>query len=211
MRSVAEAIPVPVVRRFSKYLAHLPREKGNGKMWVTSRELAKALGYTRATVRQDFTYLDFSGTPKRGYEIEGLEKTLTNVLGLNLAINTVIVGVGDLEGALALNLNQYFPTRTFRICGIFDPNLSLLGKRLGNMVVQSTDALADVIRKKRVDIGIVAVAPSAAQEIADELISAGVRGLLNLTAAHVTVSDSIPIVNVHMVAGLQELSGLIRM
>jgi len=202
-------IPAPVVRRLIKYLAHLQHLKAGDGAWVSSQQLARALSLTAATVRRDFTHLDFAGKTQRGYNIEGLERTLLHVLGLDAGCNAVIVGVGNLGRALALH--QDFEKRGFRICGLFDADPKLSGEKVGQMTVQSMSELADVVRREKVDIGIVAVPAAAARVVAFELISAGVRGLLNLACEHLNVPEDVTIVDARMVEDLQELLCLIRM
>ena len=202
-------IPTPVVRRLTRYLSYLQRIRENDKEWVSSQELAQALSLTDGTVRQDLSHLDFSGKAKRGYQVEGLESTLTKVLGLDSCTKAVIVGAGNLGRALALH--EDFPRRGYEICGIFDADPKLLGKRIGPLVVQGMDSLRDVVRNKGVRIGIVAVPAPAAQAVAEELASAGVRGLLNLSCAHVAGPPTVPIVEARIVESLHELSCVINM
>ncbi len=201
-------IPVPVVRRLPRYRTHLQYLKENNKEWVSSKELADAINLSASCVRQDLSHVNFSGITKRGYEVDGLEKVLTDLLGLNTCRNAVIVGAGNLGRAIALH--EDFLRRGFKICGIFDSNPKLLGKKLGHFVVQSKDDLPKMVRKLKIDIGIIAVPASAAQEVASELVAAGVRGLLNLACVHVTPQEDVAIVDSRLVERLQELSYAIR-
>ncbi len=206
MEDKPSLIPIPVVRRLTKYLAHLQE---SDKEWVSSQELGQALSLTDSTVRQDLCHLDFSGRANRGYEVEGLEKILTSALGLDTCRNAVIVGAGNLGRALALH--EDFPRRGFRICGIFDADPKLFGRKLGRLVVQGMDALPKVVRNEGVDIGIMAVPASAARVVAMELMAAGVRGLLNMACAHVTIPEDVAIVDARIVESLQELACVIGM
>jgi redox-sensing transcriptional repressor len=205
----SNGIPAPVVRRLIKYLAHLQHLKAGDGAWVSSQQLAQALNLTAATVRRDFTHIDFAGRTQRGYEIEGLEKTLLHVLGLDTGCNAVIVGVGNLGRALALH--QDFQKHGFRICALFDSDPKLVGERVGHLTVHGMGELADVVRREDVQIGIMAVPAGAAKVVALELISAGVRGLLNLACAHLNVPDDVVIVDARMVESIQELLCLIKM
>jgi redox-sensing transcriptional repressor len=205
----SNGIPAPVVRRLIKYLAHLQHLKAGDGAWVSSQQLAQALNLTAATVRRDFTHIDFAGRTQRGYEIEGLEKTLLHVLGLDTGCNAVIVGVGNLGRALALH--QDFQKHGFRICALFDSDPKLVGEKVGHLTVHGMGELADVVRREDVQIGIMAVPAGAAKVVALELISAGVRGLLNLACAHLNVPDDVVIVDARMVESIQELLCLIKM
>lgn len=202
-------IPIPVVRRLTKYLAHIPHLKADGKEWVSSRQLASAVSLTDVTVRRDFTHLDFFGKTQRGYEIEGLEKAIRNALGLDTGCNAVIVGAGNFGRALVLH--EDFRKQGFTIRGLFDADPKLVGKRVGRLTVQSMAELADLVRQEKVDIGVLAVPASAARVVAFELVSAGVRGLLNLACEHINVPEEVAIVDARIVESLQELLCLIRM
>ena len=173
-----------------------------------SQDLAKALDLTDSTVRQDLSHVDFSGRAKRGYEVEGLQKALINVLGLDATCNAVIVGAGNLGRALVLH--EGFREQGFNICGIFDVDPRFFGEKIGHLAVQQMDALPRVVRDERVEIGIMAVPALAARVVAFELISAGVRALLNLACAHVTVPKNVVIVDAQIVEGLQQLSYAIK-
>ncbi len=201
-------IPIPVVRRFTKYLGHLQHLKRDKKEWVSSQDLAQALSLTDSTVRQDFSHLNFSGRGKRGYDVGGLEKILTNVLGLDARSKAVIVGAGNLGRALALH--EDFLRQGFNICAILDADPKLFGKKIGHLVVQSMNDLEEVVRGHGVDIGIIAVPATAARVVAFELIAAGVRGLLNLACAHIAAPEGVAVVDARIVESLQELSLPIR-
>jgi len=202
-------IPTPVVRRLTKYLAHIQYLKTDGKEWVSSRQLASAVSLTDVTVRRDFTHLDFSGKTQRGYEIEGLERALLSVLGLDTGCNAVIVGAGNFGRALARH--EDFRKQGFTICGLFDADPKLVGQKVGRLTVQSMAELADVVRQEKVDIGVLAVPAPAARAVALELVDAGVRGVLNLACEHVNVPENVAIVDARIVESFQELLCRIKM
>lgn len=208
MNAEAKIIPGPVVRRLTKYLVHLQGLRDQGVEWVSSRELAQALGLTSSTVRQDLSHLDFSGVSKRGYEIEGLEKILVRLLRADSKVNVVIVGAGNLGRALALHAE--FPRRGFTICAIFDSDSRLLSKKIGAIEIKGMDELPKVVCERKVEIGLITVPASSAQEVADRLVAAGVRGILNFASAHIMVPKRITVVEARIIASLRELGYLIK-
>ena len=210
MKVLSKNIPKTVVRRLPEYLACLQQLREKRREWISSRELADALKLTGSTVRMDILHLDFCGTAKRGYKIKGLQKVIANVLGLNTRSNIVIVGAGDTGRALVSSLSHDSFGPAFRICGIFDSNSAYLGKKFNGFIVQSMGKLFDVVKKEKIDIGIVAVPTKNAQKVVDLLVVAGVCGLLNFSPAHLTVPKNLPIVDIRMIMGLQELSCVIR-
>lgn len=201
-------IPAAVIRRLPKYLTYAQRLRLAGVEWVSSFELAEGLGLTSSTVRQDLSHIDFSGISKRGYSTAGLDAALAATLGADHEICCAVVGAGNLGRALALH--EEFLRQSFNICAIFDSNPAVVGKRVGKLVVKGMSEIPAVVCGQDVDIGIVAVPPDAAQQVADLLILAGVRGLLNLTTAHLVVPWKVPVVDARILASLRELAYAIK-
>lgn len=208
MKDKIRKIPVPVVQRLTKYLVHVRWLCEADMTWASSERIAHALGLTSSTVRQDLSYLDISGISKRGYETMKLEAVLRCALGANKINRVVIVGAGNLGRALALHAE--FARRGFVVFAIFDSNSRLIGRRIGKVAVRAMHELGRIVRKEKVDIGIIAVPASSAQAAADALIANNVRGLLNLTAAYVRVPPRVTVVDARIVASLQELAYLMK-
>ena len=201
-------IPASVVRRFPRYYAHVQRRRRDGAEWVSSQDLAEALGLTSSTVRQDLSHVDFSGISKRGYSTAGLEQVLAQVLGADQELRVVIVGAGNIGRALALH--GEFSGKGFRIVGIFDNSPRLVGRVVGALTVQHMKELAAAVKDRRADIGIIAVPAESAQAVADQLVLSNIRGLLNLAHVHLLVPRRVSVVDTRIVASLQELSYAIR-
>lgn len=203
-----EKIPQSVLRRLTKYLAHAQVMQARGVDWVSSQEIADALGVTSSTVRQDLTHLDFSGTSKKGYATVGLKDALGTVLGADVAWSMIVVGAGNLGSALALH--EEFGRRGFNLCGIFDVDPRKIGRKFGDFRVHPMEDLPAFIGEKKIDIGIIAVPASAAQRVADLMIASGIRGLLNLTFSHIVAPRRVAVVDTRIVASLQELAHAIK-
>lgn len=199
-----KTLPKPVIRRLPRYLTHVHELRHAGREWVSSQDIADALGLTSSTVRQDLSYLDMAGKSKRGYETQTLELVLQHELGVDSLHRTVIVGAGYMGSALALH--GALAEHGFETCGVFDKDGRVVGTRVGELRVQPMTELKPVIKNKKVDIGIIAVPVHAAQEVAEQLVNAGVNGLLNLAYAHIRVPDHITLVDARILASLQELA-----
>jgi len=201
-------IPVSVIRRLPKYLALAQVLQEDDRKWVSSGEISKFLGLTSSTVRQDLSHLDCTGVSRRGYEIEELDRTFSSVLGLNEGLNVLIVGAGNL--GRALTLHGRFQQKGFKICGVIDSEPSLIGQKVGGLEIQGMGAMQDVVRSEKIDIGIIAAPADVAQEISGRLVISGIRGILNLSGRHVHVSEEVPVVDVRLLASLQELAYAIK-
>ena len=201
-------IPAPVVRRLHRYLIRAREMKNAGESWVSSAGLGNALGLTTSTVRQDISHLSMSGVSKRGYRIEDLDRSLREVLHSDTIHRSVIVGAGLLGCALALH--GELAESAFDVCAVFDKHPRVIGKRVGNLRVRPMKDLKRMVSVRQVDIGIIAVPARAAQEVADQLVAAGVKGLLNLAYAHVQVPEHVVVVEARFLARLQEIAYEIR-
>lgn len=203
-----DPVPIPVLRRLSHYLQHVRVQIEEGGEWISSRQLAEALEVTRSTVRQDLSCLNISGTVRLGYRTSDLETALLTQLGRDRHSNMVIVGAGNLGRALALH--QEFPRQGFTVCGLFDSNAAVVGSKVGNLTVQAMSKLPGTVKKKNVEIGVIAVPSSAAQEVADLLAASGVQGVLNMSSAHVKTPESVSAVESRIFSSLSLLSHAIR-
>ncbi len=200
----SEQIPHPVIRRLPKYLVHVQELREEGVEWASSQEIADALGLTSSTVRQDLSHMDLRGISKKGYETSQLEAVLRQILGADIMHHVVIIGAGHLGRALAEH--GAFARRGFEICGLFDRDEDLIGKSFGNAEVMSIHELAEQAGKVKIDIGIIAVPSSAAQNVAEMLVEAGVKAILNLAYKHIQVPSNVTVVDARIMESLQELA-----
>jgi redox-sensing transcriptional repressor len=193
-----------MVKRLPRYFSYVQALANNGVEWVSSIELAKQLGLTSSTVRQDFSCFSFSGVSKRGYEVTGLLRMLADILGANTVWKVVVVGAGNLGRALVLH--EDFVRNGFNIASIFDSDPEKHGINIGSLKVLPMQDLAEVVKKENIDMGIIAVPDTAAQSVADLLVDAGVKGILNMSMTHITTPDRIAVTDSRIVASLQQLS-----
>lgn len=201
-------IPNAVIKRLTKYLTCVQDLLSQGEEWVSSHELAEILSLTSSTVRQDLTYIDFSGISKKGYECRTMITVLSRLLGADIKWNVVVVGAGNLGKALALH--EEFARRGFNICGIFDVDKNKIGEKVGKLVVRNLKDMPKMISSHDVDIGIMAVPSMAAQNVADLLIASGIKGLLNLSLTHIIVPRKVAIIDSRVIASLMELTHSIK-
>jgi redox-sensing transcriptional repressor len=206
--TIQAKIPASVIRRLPKYLTQAQYLRQEGIQWVSSLSLGEALGLTSSTVRQDLSHIDFQGVSKRGYSTVGLEAALARTLGVDHDITCILVGAGNLGRALAMH--EGFGRQGFKIVGLFDSSPAVVGKKVGCFFVRPMSDLATVVSEQHVEIGILSVPHEAAQAVADQLIAAKVRGLLNLTTAHLLTPASVPVVDARVLSSLRELAYAVR-
>ncbi|EYB67458.1 redox-sensing transcriptional repressor Rex [Deinococcus phoenicis] len=170
-------IPTATISRLVTYLRILEGLEAQEVSRTSSGDLAERAGVTAFQVRKDLAYFGRFGTRGMGYTVPILKRELMRVLGLNQTWNVVIVGVGRLGQAIA-----NYPGASdyqFQYVGLFDVNPELVGTQVRGLTVRHVDELRDFTRGARVDMGFLAVPPERAQDAAQALADAGVRGILN--------------------------------
>ncbi|HJR45487.1 MAG TPA: redox-sensing transcriptional repressor Rex [Actinomycetota bacterium] len=198
-------IPEATVARLPIYLrALLEVAEGRGELTVSSEELANMAGVNAAKVRKDLSYLGSYGTRGVGYDVEYLLYQITRELGLTQDWPAAIIGVGNLGRALASY--KGFSERGFRIAAIFDVDEAVIGTEIGGLPIRHLDELKEAVVDEGISIGIIATPPSAAQEVAEKLVDAGVKSILNFAPAVVNVPPDVSVRKVDLSIELQILS-----
>ncbi len=207
MSSRPESIPLPAVRRLSLYLRQLEALAREGRATVSSRELGKALGLTDAQVRKDLAYFGQFGHPGIGYRVDEVIQRVKRILGTDRTWNTALVGAGNLGQALLAY--RGFERKGFRLVAIFDADRAKVGFRpegIENVAVQHIGDLPRTVARLKIMLAMIAVPAAAAQDVADQLVTAGVRGILNFAPVALAVPDSVAVSSVDLAVRLEQLS-----
>jgi len=196
-------IPDATVARLPVYLRSLLEIAGDSTT-VSSERLAELAGVNAAKVRKDLSYLGSYGTRGVGYDVEYLLFQMSRELGLTQHWPVVIAGAGNLGHALS----DYkgFVERGFRIVALVDVVPSKVGERVGGILVEHIDALPEVVRRDDVAIGVICTPASAAQDVADRMVAAGIRSILNFAPAMIAVPGHVSVRKVDLSIELQILA-----
>jgi redox-sensing transcriptional repressor len=198
-------IPEATVARLPMYLRSLlDLAEGRGVMTVSSEELARLAGVNAAKVRKDLSYLGSYGTRGVGYDVEYLLFQITRELGLTQDWPTAMIGIGNLGRALASY--KGFAERGFRITALFDSDDDVVGAEVGGITVRHIDELKETVAEEGLCIGIISTPPIAAQEVAEKLVDAGIKSILNFAPCHVNVPPDVNVRKVDLSVELQILS-----
>ena len=196
-------IPDATVARLPIYLRSL-LELGPQTLTVSSEQLAESAGVNAAKVRKDLSYLGSYGTRGVGYDVEYLQAHMRRALGMTQDWPVVIVGIGNLGAALA-NYGG-FGNRGYPVAALVDASPDVVGRTLGGLVVRHAAELADVVAEEGIAIGVIATPAPAAQAVADELIAAGVRSILNFAPTVLSVPPEVSLRKVDLAVEMQILS-----
>src|SRR5947208_2023635 len=178
-------IPDATGGRLPVYLRALVEMAEQGSSTVSSEELADAAGVNSAKVRKDLSHLGTYGTRGVGYDVAYLIHQIRRELGLTQHWPVVIVGVGNLGHALANY--RGFGERGFRVVALADSDRGKVGERVNGLVVRHVDDLPDVVRDEDVAIGVICTPATAAQEVAERMVAAGIQSILNFAPSVISV------------------------
>ncbi len=200
----ASEVPDIVIGRLPIYLRALDYMAQEGREIISSRELASYLGISSAQIRKDLSHFGGFGKQGTGYHVQYLREQLIRILNIDREWPVALVGVGHLGSALANY--QGFLHRGFRIAAIFDSSPSKIGTVVGGLEVLPVERLGETLRATGIKIAMIAVPASAAQEVADMLIEAGVRGILNYAPITLSVPDGVHVQYIDPAAHLQHMT-----
>jgi len=203
------ATPKATAARISLYLREAESSRGQGKATVSSQQLADTLGLTATQVRKDLAHFGQFGRPGVGYNCEELIAQLRRILGTDQVRNVALVGCGNLGRALAAYTS--FQQRGFKITVAFDNDLRKVGKQVGNHIVQDITKLYFVCQRDDIRLALLAVPAHAAQDVADQLVRAGIHGILNFAPVALAVPAEVVVSTVALSMELEQLGLGVRL
>ena len=199
-----DAIPNPAVRRLSLYLRQLEGFKRKDRRTISSKQLGESLNLTDAQVRKDLAYFGQFGHPGIGYRVEDLIAQVKHILGTDKTWNVLLIGAGNLGRALMSY--RGFDAKGFRLVAVFDDDKNKVGTRQADFIVQPLSELAETVQRLNIRLAIMAVPAEVAQDVADQLVEAGIRGLLNFAPVSIQVPSDVALNAMDVAVQLEQLS-----
>ncbi len=197
-------IPEMTIRRLSVYTRCLLQLEEDGVKTISSEELAERFNLNSAQVRKDLAYFGEFGVRGIGYYVSGLKAELQKILGLDREWQVALVGFGNLGSALFRY--KGFARQGFRISAIFDDDAQKAGRTVEGVPVFPLRGLPHELEGRNVQIGIIAVPAESAQTVAERLVAAGVKAILNFAPARLKVPKEVRLQNVDLSIELETLS-----
>ena len=201
-----DKLPQTTIARLPVYLRSLVMLANKGEQIVSSEGLAQIAGTNAAQLRKDLSYLGEFGTRGVGYEVDQLVNEVSKWLGLLRDRTVIIVGLGRLGGALVGY--QGFSQKGFKVVGAFDRDPAIIGKKVDGLLVQHINEIHDFAHNLPggVDIGIIATQAPSAQGVANKMVDAGVRAIINFAPITIDVPEEVVLRQVDLSVELQILS-----
>lgn len=201
---MTKSIPDIVIGRLPIYLRALQNMASESRQVTSSQELGERLGISAAQIRKDLSQFGEFGKQGTGYDIDFLSKQVKEILKVDRVWNVVIVGAGDIGSALA-NYSG-FSQRGFKITMIFDNNADMIGTEQKSFVVKDSRKLKDELEGANVQVAMIAVPSVQAQGVADQLIEAGVRAILNYAPTNINVPAGVRVQYIDPSVHLQRMT-----
>ena len=196
--------PDIIVSRLPVYLRALRHMQTQGKQTTSSQELGDQVGISAAQIRKDLSQFGEFGKQGTGYNIAFLISKLREILKVDRVWEVAVVGMGDMGHAIARY--QGFTDRGFRVSMVFDNEKSKIGEKIGSYVVQDTREMIDAVRKAGIKVAMLCVPAAVAQEVANQLVQAGVKAILNYAPINLNVPKGVWVQYVDPTVGLQRMT-----
>ena len=199
-----QTISKATIDRLPLYYRTLRLAQDDGMDIISSDELGRRLELTPEQIRKDLALFGQFGKKGVGYYVNELKFNVGKILGLDNHWNIAIVGIGHLGVALANYQN--FIALGFNLVALFDNDPNIIGKTVNHVKVKSIDELQSCAKNLKIDIGVIAVPAQFAQQVADKLVKANIKGIWNFAPVKMRVPEVVKIVNEDLSVGLSRLS-----
>ncbi len=204
METKKKVIPDIIVARLPRYLRALGvlREKGET---TNSNELGAFLGYSAAQIRKDLSQFGEFGKQGTGYNIDFLTQQIKNILNIDKDWKMLLVGCGNIGHAILKYSG--FSLNGFYVAAAVDNDPELIGKRFNDSVcIRSIDEIQTIIKEESITIAMLTVPAAAAQNIADELVRCGIRGIITYAPVILNLPKDVRIEYIDPVSSLQHIT-----
>ncbi len=197
-------IPDIIIGRLPVYLRALQQLSERGILTTSSQDLGEIIGISAAQIRKDISQFGEFGKQGTGYSVPFLMERLRDILKVDRVWEVVIVGMGDIGHALA----RYngFTNRGFHINMVFDNDPEKIGQKAGEYEILDTARLAEKVRQNKIRVAMLTVPASAAQDIADQLVKAGVKAILNYAPTSINVPSHVRVQYIDPATHLQRMT-----
>ncbi len=201
-------LPHKTIERLSQYRRALLICGARGKTHIFSHEIAKIQHITSVQVRRDIMLIGYTGTLRKGYNIQELIDLIGEIIDTKEGLNVAVVGIGNLGRAM---INYFNGKRTkLSIVAAFDSNPDKTDRIYSGVKCYHTDRLSEVIKEENISIAIITVPAGAAPEISEKLVDAGIKGILNYTPKPVQVPSHIYLEEYDMITSLEKVAFFVK-
>ena len=207
-QEILKPISEATLMRLPAYYHYLVTAMDSGEETISCSSIAQRFGFTSIQIRKDFESIGAAGRPKVGYMIKDLIDVISKTLGYDNTREAFLVGAGNLGRAL-LGYNG-FEVYGLKIIAAFDNDVKVQGSSVSGKSIFPLERFKELTSRMHIQIGIITVPYDKTQEIANMMVSAGIKAIWNFAPVHIEVPDGIIVENVNMAASLAVLSNKLQ-
>lgn len=193
-------VPEPTLRRLPWYVAYAKLALKHGEHHISSTQIAHKIGIEPAIVAKDFSYVDITGKPRVGYDINELVTSLDDFLGFVNTHKAFVFGAGSLGSSLMMDggLSQY----GLDVVAAFDVKPELVGSQINRIPIHHLSHFKELETQLGIEVGILTVPVEQAQEVADIMVAGGIKAIWNFTPYRIVVPENIVVQNTSLYSHL---------
>ncbi len=203
-----QKLPPKTVERLSQYRRFLLRSAAERKTYIYSHELATLLHITPVQVRRDIMLIGYSSKLKKGYDIYELIEVIGQILDTETSQRVAIIGMGNLGKALSTYFTGKRPK--LKIVAAFDIDKDKAGRVIAGVKCHHINELKNIIQKEQISIAVLALPSDEVKQIAEELVIAGVKGILNYTTTPINVPSYVFLEEYDMLTSLEKVAFFVK-
>lgn len=204
----AKKLPDKTVERLSQYRRTLLIANATGKHHIFSHELAAMLHITSVQVRRDIMLIGYSGTLRQGYDVKELIDIIGKIIDCREGQNVAVIGIGNLGRSI---IGYFSGKRTkLSIVAGFDMNPEKIDRVYAGVWCYHFDRIAEVIKKENITIAVITVPASEAAFVAEIVVKAGVKGILNFTSKPINVPSNVYLEEYDIITSLEKLAYFVK-
>lgn len=201
-------LPEKTIGRLSEYRRTLLNCLANGKTHIYSHELANLHNITAVQVRRDIMLIGYSTTLKKGYDVKALIDVIGDIIDTEKGLNAAVIGVGNLGRAITTYFNG---KRTrLKIAATFDTDPDKTRRVISGVKCYPMSELSKIIKEQDISIGILTVPPEDASVVAETLIMAGIKGILNYTSTPLNVAPNVYLEEYDMITSIEKVAYFVK-
>jgi redox-sensing transcriptional repressor len=199
-----KTIPDIIIGRLPVYLLALQHMSNEGRQVTSSQELGERLGISPAQIRKDLSQFGEFGKQGTGYNIGYLRDQLKKILQVDRIWDIAVVGIGDIGRAIARY--QGFADRGFRVSMLFDSDPDKVGTQVESFIIQDSARIGELIREAKIKVAMITVPAVEAQSVAEQLVKAGVRAILNYAPINLNLPPEVHVEYIDPLIHLQRMT-----
>lgn len=202
------SLPGKTVERLSEYRRTLLACLAENRNFIFSHDLAARLHITAVQVRRDLMLIGYTSVHRKGYDVKELIETISRIIDSGEGMNVAIIGIGNLGRALA----AYFKGKRSKLnlVASFDNDPQKINKVISGVKCYPYDELEKIVAELKIEIAIMTVPADFAKEIAEELIRAGIKGILNFTTVPLNVPSDVYLEEYDMITSIEKVAYFVK-